>query len=87
MEAQRALAREEGLYVEPSSAASMTAVMQLAARKALDPAQTIVVVITSSGLKDPGATRALLPAVPPAGDDFDAVLDSLREHYGLSLDR
>ena len=29
--------------------------MQLAARKALDPEQTIVVVLTSGGLKDPGA--------------------------------
>src|SRR6266481_5746957 len=48
LEAQRALAREEGLYVEPSSAASLTAVMQLATRGALDPEQTIVVVLTSA---------------------------------------
>ncbi len=53
LEAQRALAREEGLFVEPSSSAAMTAVMQLAARRALDPDATIVVVLTSSGLKDP----------------------------------
>jgi threonine synthase len=86
-EAQRALASEEGMFVEPSSAASVTAVMQLAARKALDPEQTVVAVITSSGLKDPGATRAWLPAVPPVGDDFDALLHTLRECYGLALDR
>ncbi|HEU5320144.1 MAG TPA: pyridoxal-phosphate dependent enzyme, partial [Methylomirabilota bacterium] len=65
-EAQRALGREEGLFVEPSSATSLTAVMQLAARKALDPEQTIVVVLTSGGLKDPGASRAWLPPVPDA---------------------
>lgn len=87
-EAQRALGREEGLFVEPSSAAAITAVMQLAARKALDPDQTIVAVVTSSGLKDPGASRAWLPEVPAAdGDDLDRVLDTLREHYGLALDR
>jgi threonine synthase len=87
LEAQRALAREEGLFVEPSAAAAVTAVTQLAARKALDPDATIVVILTSGGLKDPGATRAWLPEVPAAGDDFDAVLDMLREHYGLALDR
>ena len=85
-EAQRALAREEGLYVEPSSAASMTAVMQLAGRKALDPAQTIVVVLTSGGLKDTGATRAWLPPVPAADGNFERVLALLRETYGLALD-
>ena len=87
LEAQRLLARDEGLYVEPSAAAALTAVMQLAARKALDPEATIAVVLTSGGLKDPGATRAWLPGVPAAGDDFDAVLTTLREHYGLELDR
>jgi threonine synthase len=87
LEAQRALAREEGLYVEPSSAAALTAVMQLAGRKALDPAQTIVIVLTSGGLKDPGASRAWLPPVPAAGADFDRLLTVLREAYGLDLDR
>ena len=87
LEAQRALAREEGLFVEPSSAASMTAVMQLAAGKARDPQQTIVIVITSSGPKDPGASRAWLPRVPAAGGDIDALLGVLREAYGLALDR
>src|SRR5437763_2685074 len=82
-EAQRALGREEGLFVEPSSATSLTAVMTLAARKALDPEQTIVVVLTSGGLKDPGASRTWLPPVPDAPADFDGVLRVLREQYGL----
>jgi threonine synthase len=86
LEAQRALAREEGLFVEPSGAAAMTAVIQLAARKALDAEQTIVVVLTSGGLKDPGASRAWLPKVPAAGN-FDHLLGVLREAYGLALDR
>src|SRR5438477_4011632 len=86
-EAQRALAREEGLFVEPSSSAAMTAVMQLAARRALDPEETIVVVLTSSGLKDPVATRTWLHPVPAADADFDRLLVTLREAYGLALDR
>ncbi len=86
-EAQRALAREEGLFVEPSSSAALTAVMQLVAQKAIDPEQTIVLVLTSSGLKDPGASRTWLPDVPASGDDFDGLLAVLRESYGLELDR
>jgi threonine synthase len=86
-EAQRALAREEGLFVEPSSAAAVTAVMQLAARRALDPSQAIVVVLTSGGLKDHGASRTWLPPVPTADGDFDTLLRTLTEHYGLTLDR
>jgi threonine synthase len=82
-EAQRALGREEGIFVEPSSATSLTAVMQLAARKALDPEQTVVVVLTSGGLKDPGASRTWLPAVPDAPADLDGVLRVLRDQYGL----
>ena len=48
---------------------------------------TIVVVLTSGGLKDPGASRTWIPPVPAAGDDFDRVLTVLRESYGLALDR
>jgi len=62
-------------------------VMQLAGRKALDPEQTIVVVLTSAGLKDPGVTRAWLPPVPAADGDFDRLLRVLSEAYGLALDR
>ncbi len=86
-EAQRALGAEEGLFAEPSSAAAMTAVMQLASRRALDPGDTIVIVLTSSGLKDPAASRAWLPKVPAADADFDRLLVTLREAYGLALDR
>jgi threonine synthase len=87
VEAQRALARDEGLFVEPSSAAALTAVMQLVARGALASDQTVVIVLTSGGLKDPGASRTWLPDVPAAPDDLDGVLAVLRERYGLVLDR
>ena len=84
-EAQRELGREEGIFVEPSSATGLTAVMQLAKRKALDPEQAVVVVLTSSGLKDPGASRTWLPPVPNAPADLDGVLRVLREQYGLHV--
>lgn len=86
-EAQRALAREEGIFAEPSSATALTAVMQLSAAKAIDPDEVVVAIVTSSGLKDPGASRTWLPEVPSAPDDFDGLLAVLRESYGLALDR
>jgi threonine synthase len=86
-EAQRSLAREEGIFVEPSSAAALTAVIQLRAQKAIDPDELIVVVLTSGGLKDPRASRTWLPDVPSAPDDLDGALGVLRESYGLDLDR
>jgi threonine synthase len=87
LEAQRALAREEGVFVEPSAAAALTAVMQLRAQHALDPGQTVIIVLTSGGLKDPGATRTWLAPVPAAPATFDGLLGVLREQYGLELHR
>ncbi len=86
-EAQRALAREEGVFAEPSSAAALTALMQLRSRKAIDPEQTIVLISTSSGLKDPASSRTWMKPVPDAPADFDGLLRVLHEHYGLALDR
>ena len=84
-EAQRALAGEEGIYAEPSAIVGLTAVMQLARQKAIAPDQVVVVVLTSGGLKDYGASRAWLPAVPSAGPDFDSTLRILEDSYGLGL--
>jgi threonine synthase len=84
-EAQRALAREEGLFAEPSSVASVAAVMQLAARGELQRDAAHVVVITSSGLKDPGASRTWLPPVPEARGSFVDVVKTLEDSYGLDL--
>jgi threonine synthase len=84
-EAQRALASEEGLYAEPSALVGLTAIMQQARAGKLHADQRIVVVLTSGGLKDYGASRAWLPDVPAAGSDFASTLAVLEERYGLRL--
>jgi len=56
---QDTLSRAEGLYVEPSSAAAAAAVEQLAQAGRIDAKQTVVALLTASGLKDPAATAAL----------------------------
>src|SRR5260370_7538960 len=84
-EAQRALASEEGLYAEPSAVVGLTAVMQQVRARNLRPDQRIVVVLTSGGLKDYGASRGWLPDVPAAGGACASTLTVLDERYGLRL--
>jgi threonine synthase len=51
--AYRDLARLEGVFCEPASAASVAGVRKLAGSGAIDPGATIVCVLTGHGLKDP----------------------------------
>jgi threonine synthase len=58
------LARKEGVFVEPASAAGLAGLKQQIALGELDPAgKTAVVVLTGHGLKDPGT--AVAQASPP----------------------
>ncbi|HEY5335182.1 MAG TPA: threonine synthase [Mycobacteriales bacterium] len=49
--AYRLLAREEGVFVEPSSAASVAGLLDMA--PSLEPGSTVVCTVTGHGLKDP----------------------------------
>ncbi len=51
--AQKLLAREEGLFVEPASAASIAGLIKLNDLGCIDPEESIVCVTTGHGLKDP----------------------------------
>jgi len=51
LDAQRLLARTEGLYAGPTGVATLAAARRLLAEGALDPAGTICCVITETGLK------------------------------------
>jgi threonine synthase len=62
--AQGMLARLEGIYVEASSAITLTALRGLQARGELGPDDVAVCIGTSTGLKDVSATASTLPAVP-----------------------
>jgi threonine synthase len=60
--AYRLLAREEGVFCEPSSAAGVAGLLQLA-RKKKAPAGTSVCVLTGHGLKDPDITSRFTPKI------------------------
>ena len=76
--AYRDLARYEGIFCEPASAASLAGVRKMAADGRIDPGATIVCVLTGHGLKDPDAAqRAAAPPLEAAAsaDAVRAVLD------------
>ena len=56
--AHRDLARLEGVFCEPSSAASVAGVAKAARAGELDPGATVVCVLTGNGLKDPTTAEA-----------------------------
>ncbi|MFZ4515831.1 MAG: threonine synthase [Acidimicrobiia bacterium] len=78
LDAYRILARHEGVFVEPSSAASVAGLLRAAKEQRIDQSDVIVCTVTGHGLKDPQtalADVALAPAVEP---EVDAVLRALR---------
>ncbi len=76
--AYRDLARLEGIFCEPSSAASVAGVAKAARAGELDPEALVVCVLTGNGLKDPAtAERIAGPVVETA-----ATLEAVREALG-----
>jgi threonine synthase len=56
--AYRDIARLEGVFCEPSSAASVAGVIKAARAGEVDPGSTVVCVLTGNGLKDPTTAEA-----------------------------
>ena len=71
--AYRDLARHEGIFCEPASAAGVAGVRKMAADGRIDPGATIVCVLTGHGLKDPDAAAAAGAPVLEAAASADAV--------------
>jgi threonine synthase len=71
--AWRSLAEEEGIFCEPSSAASLAGVIRTAADGAIPGNASVVCVLTGAGLKDPTtaervvAERQVIQAEPTVG--------------------
>ncbi len=79
LEAQRLIARLEGVFCEPASAAGVAGVRRLAAERRIGAGETVVCVLTGHGLKDPDAVQAEEGSLTPIPSDFDAI----REEMGL----
>jgi threonine synthase len=74
--AYRLLARAEGVFVEPASAASVAGLL----RAGLEPGQTVVCTLTGNGLKDPDWAIAGAPAPVTVPADAAAAAAALDLH-------
>jgi threonine synthase len=80
IEAYKMVARLEGLFVEPASAAALAGVVKLAQTGFFPPGSRLVCIMTGHGLKDPDTTLntcQLQPRVVPG--EQQAVLELLHE--------
>jgi threonine synthase len=81
--AQRDAARAEGLFPEASSACALAGARLLRERGWIDAGETVVVSISSSGLKDPAQSRPHLPEPPFVEPTVEGTLRALRDVYGF----
>ena len=74
LDAQKLLARTEGVGVEPASAASIAGLKKLVEQGVIDKGETITCVVTGHLLKDPNTA---IDATQPT--QVDADIDTLRK--------
>ncbi len=73
LDAYRRLAREEGVFGEPASAASVAGLLKMAAGGLDLRGRTVVCIITGSGLKDPDTAMATPPDLHQLPADLAAI--------------
>ena len=69
LETQRRLARVEGIWAGPTGVATLAVLIRLLAERRLDPAQTICVIVSETGLK----TEAEPPSRGATAFDYDSL--------------
>ncbi len=75
--AYRMVAREEGVFCEPASAASVAGVLNMNAKKLLDEGSTVVCTLTGHGLKDPDTAMNISPQPLTVSATHEAVKAAL----------
>jgi threonine synthase len=77
LSAYRLLAREEGVFVEPASAAGVAGLLQARAEGTLDAGLRVVCTVTGNGLKDPEWAISGAPVPHTIPVDVSAAADAL----------
>ncbi len=81
LRAQKLLASTEGIFAEPSGVTSLAGLFKLVNRGVIDKDETVVVLITGSGLKDPAAVMKTFegaPTIKPSIQELEKILNSDR---------
>jgi threonine synthase len=82
LEAQRLLASTEGIFAEPTGAASLAGLIRLVNANRIKKDETVVVLVTGSGLKDPEAVTSRFEKPPTIKPDLRQ-FESAIEEFGL----
>ncbi len=80
--AQEELGKAAGAFVEPSSAAAWAGFLKDSSN--VDPASTVVVLLTGTGFKDTGAAEKLVSLPDPCQPDLGHAIELLERVYGKS---
>jgi threonine synthase len=78
LDAQRRMASLEGLFVEPASAAPLAGLRRMVDEGVVSRAESVVLVATGNGLKDPDVIAKAAPAPARVKPTLDALLDVMR---------
>jgi threonine synthase len=82
---QQLLAAEEGIYAEASSVLSLAAIPHMIEAGAIDPEETVVAFLTSTGLKDPEMTLANMAEIPLIDPNVEQLERLLRDTYDFDV--
>jgi threonine synthase len=86
MAMQCALAEDEGIYAEASSVVPLVVAHKLRETGKIHRDEVVVAVSTSSGLKDPEATRPFLKEIPLAEPTRAGLAKTLHDVYQYELE-
>lgn len=78
LDAQRRMAREEGIFVEPASAAPLAGLKRLVDEGRVARTESVVLVATGNGLKDPDVVSRSAPAPTRIPATLERLMETLR---------
>jgi threonine synthase len=82
---QKALAATEGIYAEASSVLSLIGIHKLRKSGEINAKDTVVAVLSATGLKDPDASQSYLPKVPLIEPTLQDLARTLDASYGFRV--
>jgi len=86
LEAVKLIARYEGVFAEPSGAAGLAGLVKAFEQGYVDRSDTIVVLVTGHGLKDPEVIAKSVGEPPVINPDVEEFKVKAYEHYKLRLE-
>lgn len=85
MEMQQLLASTEGIYAEASSVITLAVIRKLREAGEIGENETVVALLTASGLKDPEVSQRFFTSIPAIEPTLTALEETLREVYDFRI--